>query len=141
MSELFEFGKQILASQPFSAMLGTELEVLESGKAVLGLAVKDELKQQHGFVHGGLISYLADNALTYAGGSVLGDCVTSEYKINYLRPAIGTKLVARASVLSAGKTQAVCQCEVFITSDDGESLIAAAQGTIIKTTDGKRKTP
>ncbi|WP_353652900.1 PaaI family thioesterase [Zhongshania aliphaticivorans] len=72
--------------------------------------MRDELKQQHGFVHGGVVSYLADNALTYAGGSVLGDSVTSEYKINCLRPALGEKLVAKATVLSSGKTQAVCQC-------------------------------
>jgi len=84
VSELFELGKEILESQPFSALLGTELEVFEPGTAVLTLAVREELKQQHGFVHGGVLSYLADNALTYAGGSVLGDSVTSEYKINYI---------------------------------------------------------
>ena len=109
MSELFQFGKQVLASQPFSALLGTELEPFEHGKAVLTLAVRDELQQQHGFVHGGVVSYLADNALTYAGGSVLGDSVTSEYKINYLRPALGERLTARATVLSSGQKQAVCQ--------------------------------
>jgi len=132
MSELFEFGKNILASQPFSVMLGTELEIFEAGTAVLTLVVRDELKQQHGFVHGGVISYLADNALTYAGGSVLGDSVTSEYKINYLRPAVGKKLVAKASVLSSGKNQAVCQCSVIAVGDDGEHTVAVAQGTINK---------
>ena len=132
MSELFEFGKGILESQPFSVLLGTELEAFEPGTAVLTLAVREALKQQHGFVHGGVLSYLADNALTYAGGSVLGDSVTSEYKINYLRPAIGTKLVARATVLSSGKNQAVCQCNVSAIGDEGESTVAVAQGTIIK---------
>ncbi|MDX1588441.1 MAG: PaaI family thioesterase [Oleiphilaceae bacterium] len=58
-------------------MLGTELEVFEPGAAILSLAVRDDLKQQHGFVHGGVLSDLADNALTYAGGSVLGNSVTS----------------------------------------------------------------
>lgn len=132
MSELFEFGKKILESQPFSALLGAELEVFEPGTAVLSVAVREELKQQHGFVHGGVLSYLADNALTYAGGSVLGDSVTSEYKINYLRPAIGSKLVAKAAVLSSGKSQAVCQCTVFATNEEGEREVAVAQGTINK---------
>lgn len=132
MSDLFEFGKGILESQPFSVLLGTELEVFEPGTAVLALDVREELKQQHGFVHGGVLSYLADNALTYAGGSVLGDSVTSEYKINYLRPAIGTKLVARATVLSSGRNQAVCQCNVVAIGDDGERVVAVAQGSIIK---------
>lgn len=132
MSELFEFGRKILESQPFSALLGTELEVFEPGTAVLTLVVREELKQQHGFIHGGVLSYLADNALTYAGGSVLGDSVTSEYKINYLRPAIGKKLVAKATVLSSGRNQAVCQCNVIAIGDDEERTVAVAQGTIIK---------
>ncbi len=132
MSDLFEFGKKILESQPFSVLLGTELELFEPGTAVLGLVVREELKQQHGFVHGGVISYLADNALTYAGGSVLGDSVTSEYKINYLRPAIGRKLLARATVLSSGKNQAVCQCNVVAIGDEGERIVAVAQGTITR---------
>lgn len=132
MSQLFELGKKILANQPFSTLLGTELETLEPGTAVLALVVRDELKQQHGFVHGGVVSYLADNALTYAGGSVLGDSVTSEYKINYLRPAIGSRLVAKATVLNSGKNQAVCQCHVMAVGDDGERVVAVAQGTINK---------
>ena len=137
MSELFQFGKQVLASQPFSALLGTELEAFEPGKAVLTLAVRDELKQQHGFVHGGVVSYLADNALTYAGGSVLGDSVTSEYKINYLRPARGERLTARATVRSSGQKEAVCQCEVIALNNGEERLVAVAQGTISKV-EGKR---
>ena len=132
MTDLLSFGKNILGSQPFSILLGTELEAFEPGKAVLTLAVRDELKQQHGFVHGGVVSYLADNALTYAGGSVLGDSVTSEYKINYLRPALGERLTARATVLSSGKKQAVCQCEVIALNNGEERLVAVAQGTISK---------
>lgn len=132
MSDLLEFGKNILKSQPFSILLGTELTSFEVGSAELTLAIRNELTQQHGFVHGGVISYLADNCLTYAGGSVLGDSVTSEYKINYVRPAIGHTLIARSSVLSSGKSQAVCECKVFAIGKKGEILVAVAQGTISK---------
>lgn len=132
MSELFEFGTKVLREQPFSVLVGTRLDVFEEGKAVLSLPVRDDLKQQHGFVHGGVISYLADNALTFAGGSVLGNSVTAEFKINYVRPAIGETLLARASVLSAGKKQAVCECRVFAVAGEGKKLVAAAQGTISK---------
>ncbi|HEY9120474.1 MAG TPA: PaaI family thioesterase [Marinobacter sp.] len=132
MSELFDFGKAILEQQPFSVLLGTELNTFEPGTAELSLGVRDELKQQHGFVHGGVVSYLADNALTYAGGSVLGDSVTSEYKINYLRPALGQTLVARARVISAGKKQAVCNCQVVAINEGEERVIAIAQGTITR---------
>jgi uncharacterized protein (TIGR00369 family) len=132
MSELFKIGKQILEDQPFSTLLGAELVSLEKGKAKIALAIRQELKQQHGFIHGGVISYLADNCLTYAGGSVLGNSVTSEFKINYTRPAIGEKLIAEASVLSSGKHQAVCECKVIALTNEGEILVAVAQGTINK---------
>ena len=132
MENLFAFGQQILESQPFSQLIGAELTQFEPGNAEISLTVRDDLKQQHGFVHGGIVSYLADNCLTYAGGSVLGDSVTSEYKINYVRPALGERLIARSSVLSSGKRQAVCECKVFALKDGDECLIAVAQGTINK---------
>ncbi|MBU2880165.1 MULTISPECIES: PaaI family thioesterase [Aliiglaciecola] len=132
MSELFEFGKSVLTSQPFSQLLGAQLTAFEPGKAEITQPIKDELKQQHGFVHGGVVSYLADNCLTFAGGSVLEDSVTSEYKINYLRPAIGHTLISRATAISSGKRQAVCECKVYAISEDGEKLVAVAQGAINK---------
>lgn len=132
-ADLLQFGRRILAEQPFSVLLGTELTAFEPGRAELTLAVRREHQQQHGFVHGGVVGYLADNALTYAGGSALPSqgVVTSEYKINYLRPAIGQILVARASVQYAGRTQAVCRCDVFAVNQGEEKLCATAQGTIV----------
>jgi acyl-CoA thioesterase len=127
---MMDFGRKILADQPFSVLLGTELTRFEKGHAELRLALRTDHLQQHGFAHGGVVAYLADNALTYAGGSALGDVVTLEMKINYVRPAVGEMLIARADVVSAGKTQAVCRCDVFAVKDGEEKLCAAAQGTI-----------
>lgn len=132
MSEMLAFGRKVLHDQPFSRMLGTELTALEAGIAELSLPIRDDFLQQHDFVHGGVVSYLADNALTYAGGSVLGNVVTSEFKINYVRPAMGRRLVAKATVLHSGKRQAVCECKVTAFGDQGEVLVAVAQGTITK---------
>ena len=133
MTDLLAMGRQALASQPFSRLLGTELEVLREGLAELRLPLRTELKQQHGFAHGAVVCYMADNALTFAGGSVLGPaCVTSEFKINYVRPALGSALVARAAVVHAGKSQAVCRCEVLALRDGAELLVAVAQGTIAR---------
>jgi uncharacterized protein (TIGR00369 family) len=131
MEDLLNLGKQVLSSQPFSVYVGTEMLSFTQGSVELKIPIRHELKQQHGFVHGGVISYAADNALTFAGGSVLGPGVTtSEFKINYLRPAIGDFLVARASVIYSGKSQAVCRCDVFVSKDGRESLCATSQGTI-----------
>lgn len=128
------FAQSILDRQPFSKKLGTKLSAFTQGHAELVLPITDDLRQQHGFVHGGVISYLADNALTFAGGSVLGDSVTVEFKVNYLRPAKGNgRLRAIADVVGSGKTQAVVRCEVYVEPEEGERVLcAAAQGTIRK---------
>lgn len=124
-------GRQVLAAQPFSALIGAELHALSPGRCELHVPVTPQLRQQHGFVHGGVLSYAADNALTYAGGTALKvPVVTSEFKINYLRPAVGERLVARAHALHAGRSQAVCRCDVFVVSGGEEKLCAVAQGTI-----------
>ncbi|MGE0734648.1 MAG: PaaI family thioesterase [Alphaproteobacteria bacterium] len=133
---LLQIGRAFLQQQAFSRLLGAELTVFEPGRAEIVVPVRDELKQQNGFVHGGVVAYLADNTLTYAGGSVLGTAVvTSEFKINYAKPAIGERLIARATVVHGGKRQAVCRCDIFVVAGGTESLCAAAQGTIVTLSD------
>ncbi len=128
-----QMGKEVLAKQPFSVLLGAELAALSPGKVDLQLVLKSEHLQQNGFAHGGVVSYLADNALTYAGGTAMQvPVVTSEFKINYVRPAVGERLIARASAEAVSKTQAVCRCEVFAVKDGAEKLCALAQGTIVR---------
>lgn len=129
---LLAHGRKVLADQAFSRMLGAQLDALERGSAQISLPLSPQLLQQNGFVHGGVLAYLADNTLTYAGGTVLGmTVVTSEFKINYIRPAINAeRLVAVASVVGNGKTQAVCRCDVFLETAKDRKLCAAAQGTI-----------
>lgn len=130
---LLALGQRALSSQPFSTLVGARLTELTPGLAVLRVPITDKLRQQHGHVHGGVLSYAADNALTFAGGSILGpNVLTAEFKINFLRPARGAALVARARSVYAGKRQAVCVCELSTIDDDGEeTLCAIAQGTII----------
>lgn len=136
------YGRSVLAAQPFSVLIGAELHALAPGHAELQLPLGAQLKQQHGFAHGGIVSYMADNALTFAGGSALRvPVVTSEFKINYVRPAIGQRLIARARAVHTGSSQAVCTCEVVAMADDGtEKLCALAQGTIAKLPDSPKKT-
>ena len=128
----FDMGQQVLVSQPFSRLLGTELCELSEGYAELSLRIREDFKQSYGFVHGGVVSYLADNCLTFAGATVLGKCVTSEFKINYVLPTIGDLLVAKSSVLSFALRQAVCECKVYVVRKQESMLVAVAQGTIVK---------
>ena len=130
---LLEKGQAFLALQPFSVLIGAELHALSPGQCELHVPVTQKILQHNGFVHGGVVSYAADNALTYAGGTVLEwAVVTSEFKINYVRPAIGERLIARAEAVYAGKTQAVCRCDVFVVVNGVEKLCAVAQGTIVR---------
>jgi len=126
-------GREVLAQQGFSQMLGAELTAFGPGRCELQLVLRDDMKQQNGFAHGGVLSYLADNALTFAGGSALqAPVLTSEFKINYVRPGVGERLIVRAEALALSKTQAVCRCEVFALLAGEEKLCALAQGTIVK---------
>lgn len=128
---MLNMGRAVLAAQPFSVLIGAELVCLRKGYVQLQVPITDKIRQQHGFVHGGVVSYAADNALTYAGGSeLMASVVTSEFKINYVRPAIGEMLIARAKAVHVGKTQVVCTCEVFVQAAGTEKLCAIAQGTI-----------
>ena len=127
-------GRTVLAAQPFSQLLGAKLVHLAPGEAELHVPLKPTHLQQGGVAHGGVLGYAADNTLTFAGGTRLGaDVVTAEYKICLLRPAIGRTLVARAAALHAGRSQAVCRCDLFVVDDAGNSqLCATALGTIVR---------
>lgn len=133
MSTLEKLARRIFDSQPFTRHLGASLESVGPDSAEIALAVTDELTQQHGFAHGGVISYLADNAMAFAGGLALGgDALMAEFKINFVRPAVGGRLVARARTTATSKRQAVCRGRVYAVADDGaETLCAVAQGTVV----------
>ncbi|MEV7136689.1 PaaI family thioesterase [Streptomyces tauricus] len=124
--------REALAAQPFSNLLGTRLVAFGKGEAVLELDIRDDLRQQNGFVHGGVLGYAADNALTFAAGSAVGARVlTSGFTIDYLRPADGTLLRAHAHVVRAGRTRVVCRCDLSTVDAEGtQTLCAVAQGTI-----------
>lgn len=132
ITRLEAYAHSIFDAQPFSRFLGAELRAVSTDSAEIRIRNRPELRQQHGFIHGGVISYLADNALTFAGGLALGgDALTAEYKINYVKPATGDTIVARAKTVVTTRRQAVCQCSIYAIDGETERLVAVAQGTIV----------
>lgn len=121
---------EVLAAQPFSVLIGARLSEYGPEGVALEIPVRQELLQQFGFVHGGVLSYAADNSLTFAAGTVLGpSIVTTGFSVDYLRPATGVLLRARARVVEATRNQALCRCEIAMVADDGtEKVCAGAQG-------------
>jgi len=124
--------QKVLAAQPFSNLVGARLVSFGDGEATLELDIRDDLRQQYGFLHGGVLGYAADNALTFAAGAATHSrLITAGFTIDYLRPAEGVLLRARAQVVRAGRTRVVCRCDLSTVDDEGaESLCAVAQGTI-----------
>lgn len=122
----------VLGAQPFSVLVGARVEKMTPQEVVVRVPFRLQLTQHHGFVHGGLQATLADIGLTFMGAAALGPSVlTSEFKINFLRPARGEELVARGSVVSAGKRQAVTRCDIYAVEGGQEKIVATALGTIV----------
>jgi uncharacterized protein (TIGR00369 family) len=131
-----DLARKVLDAQPFSRLVGARITAFGDGAATLEVDLREELRQQNGFAHGGVLSYAADNALTFAAGTALGAAVlTAGFSIQYVRPARGRTLVARASVVHAGRRQAVVRCDLLTVDEEGdETLCAVAQGTVLSAT-------
>ncbi|MFB6819872.1 PaaI family thioesterase [Streptomyces sp. NPDC056347] len=125
--------QKVLDAQPFSALVGARLTAFGDGAATLEVDIRPQLQQQNGFLHGGVLAYAADNAITFAAGTTLGPAVlTGGFSIQYVRPATGATLVAEAEVAHTGRRRAVVRCELFTAAEDGErTLCAVAQGTVL----------
>lgn len=125
--------QKTLDAQPFSRLVQARITEFGHGAATLEIDIREELLQQHGFVHGGVLSYAADNTLTFAAATALGPAiVTGGFSIQYLRPAVGRTLRARAEVVQAGRRRG----RVPLRSDGDrrggeERVCAVAQGTVL----------
>jgi uncharacterized protein (TIGR00369 family) len=120
------------AAQSAIASLGIEIDGIGPGWVDLSFAIPPGFTQQAGFVHAGVVAAALDSACGYAAYTLAPaetDVVTSEYKINLLRPAVGRSFVARGWVIRPGNTLTVSQGE--LTSREGGPPIAIMTGTII----------
>ena len=131
--EVLKQVRGILSHQPFSTLLKTEAtQALADGTCEFRIPVDGNLMQHMHMVHGGVLGYAADTGLTFAAGIVYAaPVITSEFKINFLRPVVGQALIARGSVVYKGRSQAVTRCDLFVEKDGEEKLCATAQGTIV----------
>ena len=135
MAPSLDQARVALAAQPFSRLLGAQLNRFGPDGVELELPVRPEHRQHHGFAHSGLLGYAADNALAFAAGAVAGpEVLTAGYTINVLAPVLGNRLLARAWVISAGRRLIVTGCELIEPHPEADRLCAIAQGIIARTT-------
>ena len=114
--------------------IGAVLEDVAPGRVSIRLPYRNDLTQQHGFLHAGVIAAVADSACGYAALTTMpadAAVLSIEFKVNMLAPAKGESIVARAEVIRAGRTVVVCRADVHALSDGKEKLVAAMQGTMM----------
>ena len=122
------------AKQGLMATLGARLESVSPGLVEISLSPQPAISQQHGFVHAGAVSAIADSAAGYAALSLMPDgtgVLTTEFKINLLAPAAGDRILARGRVVKAGRTLTLAQSEVFAETDGEEKLVAFLTATLM----------
>jgi len=91
--------------------------------------------QQHGFFHAGTTGAIADSACGYAAFTRMeasSSVLMVKYKLNLIAPAHGEKLIARASVIRAGRTLKICSSEVLVVKEGVETACAVSLSTIME---------
>jgi uncharacterized protein (TIGR00369 family) len=125
--------RERVAQQGFMAYMGAVIESLAPGSCAIGLPSRPQLMQQMGYLHGGCLAFLADNAATLAAATYLrgGQAVlTADLHVNFLAPARGEKAIARGRVIKPGRTLTVSAADIYMLSEGTETHVATALATI-----------
>lgn len=118
--------------------LGATLGPIASGVVEIAIRPQPSISQQHGFVHAGAVTAIADSAAGYAALTLMPEgtgVLSTEFKINLLAPAVGDRIVARGRVVKSGRTLTVAQTEVFAETGGEEKLIALLTATMMAVED------
>jgi uncharacterized protein (TIGR00369 family) len=123
--------REAFARVPFAHFLKLELGEVRRGEATLYLEVRDELRQNNGVVHGGVIASLVDTAAAFAILTSLekGQTTTVDLTIHYLRPLLEGRVTAEARVLRAGRRIIAITVDV---TDETQTLAATALTSFIR---------
>lgn len=117
----------------FMRTIGARLLNVGPGEVDIDLPVRDDLTQQRGFVSAAVVTAIVDAACGYAAMSLMpagSDVVTVEYKVNFISPARGERLLAHGRVVKAGRALTVCAGEVHALGDAAPKAVATMLGTM-----------
>lgn len=120
--------------QGLMTTLGARLALVEPGRVIIAMPMGPGISQQHGFAHAGAISTICDSACGYAALTLMppGKAVlTSEFKINLLSPAAGTRFEAEGRVIRAGKRVHVTMGDVYAIRDEHRKHVATMLATMM----------
>lgn len=122
------------ARQKAMATIGARLLRVAPGEVDIDVPVREDLTQQHGFLHAGITATVLDSACGYAAFTLMpadAAVLSVEFKINMLAPARGERVVARARVKKAGRTISVCDADAYAVTSGSEKLVASMTGTMM----------
>ncbi len=114
--------------------LGMELTRVAEGEVDIEFPYREELTQQHGFIHAGVIATALDSACGYAAFSMMPEdaaVLSVEFKTSLMRPAKGERFLARARVIKPGRTITFCEASAYAISGQKETLVAAMTGSMM----------
>jgi uncharacterized protein (TIGR00369 family) len=126
--------RESFAAQKLMRTLRAELAKVAPGEVDIEIPFSEELTQQNGFIHAGVITSIADSACGYAAYTLMAadeSVLSVEFKVNLLAPALGEKFSARAQVIKPGRTLTICRADVFAISAGEEKMIATMLATMI----------
>src|SRR6476660_9458189 len=127
--------RQSFSKQAIMGLIGAELSRVGPGVIEISLPYRADLAQQHGYLHAGIVTTIADSACGYAAYSLMppnSEVLSVEFKVNLLRPAKGKSFLAVAEVVKPGKTLTVVRADVFgIDHEDQRQLVTTMLGTMI----------
>lgn len=127
--------RRSFGSQPLMKTIGASISSIETGRVELVMAARTDLTQQHGFLHAAILTAILDTACGYAALTTMpagSEVLSVEFKVNLLRPAVGDRFLARASVKRAGRTLVVTEADCFAVNGGNEQLVATMLGTMIR---------
>jgi uncharacterized protein (TIGR00369 family) len=130
--------RESFGKQRFMAALGATMARVALGEVEIRLPYRADLTQQHGFLHAGAMTTIADSACGYAALTLMppGTAVlTAEFKVNLLAPGEGEAVVARGRVLKTGRTLTVCSADVFAVRGGEEKPVVTMLATIMTVRD------
>jgi uncharacterized protein (TIGR00369 family) len=124
---------RVMAMPGFPKWAGMRLVSAEPGKVTMALAKQPDLTQFLGYFHGGVITALADHAAGACATSSMPEgkvAVTVEIKTNFLAPADGEEIIARAETIQVGSSIAVIKIDVASVKSGAERACAFATATM-----------
>jgi uncharacterized protein (TIGR00369 family) len=122
------------ARQTVMTTIGARVAALRPGYCEIELPYRRDLCQQHGILHAGITTTIADSAAGYAAFSLMppgASVLTVEFKVNLMAPAAGEVFFGRGRVVKPGKTLTVVEAEVIARGADGEKTVAQMLATMM----------